>query len=216
MENITQTIEGTRNEQYAGVIGACHSLLKGNATHLTMNIDATLFKEEGMVKLATDETRFTRLQCVNAINMMRRRAIDHGSTKYPLMSKLMPELEDAEKQALVAASRVMAVKGKVHRLMNLGLTVYFANIKKRKQEDARFLAKQTAQEVGIAFRVLRRDGTAILNAHDSDSEFHYDMDAAIKSWCRDTYGSNWYVFGQTAQNESRKAEAVEFIEVISL
>ena len=44
----------------------------------------------------------------------------------------------------------------------------------------------------------------------------YDMDAAIKVWCRDTYGSNWYVFGQTAQNEARKNEAAEFIELADL
>ena len=216
MENITQTIEGTRNEQHEGVIKACYSLLNGNATHLTMNIDAALFKEDGIVKVTTDETRFTRLQCVNAINMMRRRALDHGTTKYPLMPKLMPDDEDAENQAFTAASRIMVVKGKAQRMLWLGLAVYYANVKKRKQEDARLLAMQTALEIGIAFRVLRRNGTVIRNAHDDNSELHYDMDSAIKSWCRDTYGSNWYVFGKTAQNESRKAEAVEFINIVNL
>lgn len=215
MENITQNIEGQRNEQYEGVIMACHSLLKGNATHLTMNIDAALFKEDGIVQVAKEETRFTRLQCVNAINMMRRRAIDHGTKDYPLMPKLMPDDEDAENQAFTAASRVLAVKGKVQRLMWLGIAKYYANIKKRKQEDARFLAKQTAQEVGIAFRVLRRDGTVILNAHDGNSEIFYDQEEAIKSWCRDTYG-RWHDVRQPQRNAERKAEAAEFIDIITL
>jgi hypothetical protein len=208
----------TRTQVEEAFIGAIDSLLSGNATHLRINVDtlALLDKDGTTIKRTNAMNKFTRLQCVKAMNELRQRAITHGSTKFPLMSKLMPKEEDAEEQAITASSRRVVMKGKPRYLVSLGLDIYHANVKKRKQADARLLAKATAQEMGIAFRVLRRDGTAILNAHDNDSEFHYDMDAAIKVWCRDTYGSNWYVFGQTAQNEARKNEAAEFIELADL
>lgn len=208
----------TRTQVEEAFIKSINSLLNGNATHLSINVDksALLDKDGTTIKRTNDMNRFTRLQCVNAMNELRQRAITHGSIKFPLMSKLMPSEEDAENQALTASSLRLPYKGKVRHLVSLGLDIYHAAIKKRKKDDARLLAKATAQEMGIAFRVLRRDGTAILNAHDNDSEFHYDMDAAIKVWCRDTYGSNWYVFGQTAQNDARKSEAAEFIQIASL
>lgn len=208
----------TRTQVEEAFIKSINSLLNGNATHLSINVDksALLNKDGTTIKRTNDMNRFTRLQCVNAMNELRQRAITHGSIKFPLMSKLMPSEEDAENQALTASSLRLPYKGKVRHLVSLGLDIYHAAIKKRKKDDARLLAKATAQEMGIAFRVLRKDGTAILNSHDNDSEFHYDMDEAIKVWCRDTYGSNWYVFGQTAQNDARKSEAAEFIQIASL
>lgn len=219
-EVIEQEIQAnlTRTQVESAFIKAINSLLKGNATHLSINVDksALLDKDGTTIKRTNDMNKFTRLQCVKTMNELRQRAITHGSTKYPLMLKMMPSEEDAENQALTASRMCTVVKGKPRYLVSLGLDIYHANVKKRKQADARLLAKKTAEEIGIGFRVMRRDGTAILNAHDNDSEFHYDMDSAIKVWCRDAYGSNWYVFGQTAQNEARKSEAAGFIELADL
>lgn len=180
------------------------------AKHLTINLDVEAF-DEGLVKVSQTGNRFTRKQVIDFVLSLRRKALDHS--EHPMTARLLLPSDDVEMTAWRATNAQMVVKGKVVNVCAFGLKDYHAVLKKRRAEDQAVANKVACESIGMAFRAIRKDGTVIKNG---DSELWYDIDAAIKAVCRDTWGSQWYAFGMTAQNKARKDEASRQVEIVEL